>query len=120
MRVMSMSMSGGAGGGPGGGRGLGVVWSVAAGGGVATVSSGDLLTAGVHVIVASYSPQLDVSSRANPPCLVACDFRAAHVEIACLCSRSFLFVPRLLDLQSCRSSSTARSHQRYRTHGRCW
>jgi hypothetical protein len=53
--------SGGAGGGPGGGHGVGVVWSVAAAGGVATVASGDLLSAGVHVIVASFSPQLDAT-----------------------------------------------------------
>jgi hypothetical protein len=54
--------SAGAGGGPGGGHGVGVVWSVAAGEGVATIASGDLLSPGEHVIVASFSPQLDDTS----------------------------------------------------------
>ena len=54
--------SAGAGGGPGGGQAVGVVWSVAAGGGVATVASGDMLSPGTHVIVASFSPQLDATS----------------------------------------------------------
>ena len=80
--------AGGAGGGPGAGRGVGVVWSVAAGGGVATVSTGDLLTAGVHVIVASYSPQLTASGSTQLSLFV--DGTLASVTSTLLYSRTML------------------------------